>query len=598
MTVRSVVDIDVNDESFKKFSDLFEKYRTALEKTPSAWAAVSKENKAAQSSFNAIASALLAQNELARRLKNEQAEASRSARTQESTWGKMSGHAKSFAGSVAEATRSLLRWTALTSVVSGLLGAGGLFGIDRLAASVSSTRRTAAGLGISYGREQAFGLNFGRFVDPGSTLSGVAAGLFDVTSPQYRALLAAGVSRSTLQSGNAADVSAALLERLPGLFKGKSRGQIAPLMHAYGLDQILSQEDVLRYLSAPPNERRAQQQAYKRDAAGLDLSPGTQRSWQDFLTQLSRAGREIETVFVKGLVGLATPLSNLSKAVADFFTTLLSNDKLKSWIDDLAAGIEHFAKWLNNGGIDKITTDLAYLGRAVEAAAKWIISFVKPDASAPTNPITGEPQTPLDDLRDKVFGKGGPSTVGPGVPLGPLPPSKRPFWPWSKSSYSGGAHYQPASYEAGGVPPDLLARIAGVESGGNTNAVSPTGAAGMFQFTRGTARQYGVANPFDPWQSAAGAAKYLTDLLKEFGGDVRKAVTAYNWGPGNVEAAVQRYGSDWARHAPAGGDPNYADKVLGSRGGLPYARGRGGRSRVDIYNNTGGNAITIASQMA
>lgn len=44
----------------------------------------------------------------------------------------------------------------------------------------------------------------------------------------------------------------------------------------------------------------------------------------------------------------------------------------------------------------------------------------------------------------------------------------------------------------------LLDGIMYIESRGNTNAVSPTGAAGLFQFTRGTGRQYGlVGKGFD-----------------------------------------------------------------------------------------------------
>jgi soluble lytic murein transglycosylase-like protein len=44
----------------------------------------------------------------------------------------------------------------------------------------------------------------------------------------------------------------------------------------------------------------------------------------------------------------------------------------------------------------------------------------------------------------------------------------------------------------------------------------------------------GVDNPHDFTQSAKGAAKYLSRLLKQYGGDARKASAAYNWGPGNV----------------------------------------------------------------
>jgi soluble lytic murein transglycosylase-like protein len=54
----------------------------------------------------------------------------------------------------------------------------------------------------------------------------------------------------------------------------------------------------------------------------------------------------------------------------------------------------------------------------------------------------------------------------------------------------------------------------------------------------GTAAGLGVTDVTDPVQSLEGGAKYLKQQLDAFGGDVTKALAAYNAGPG----AVQRYG--------------------------------------------------------
>jgi len=45
-------------------------------------------------------------------------------------------------------------------------------------------------------------------------------------------------------------------------------------------------------------------------------------------------------------------------------------------------------------------------------------------------------------------------------------------------------------------------------------------------------------DPFNAAQNLEGAAKYLKEQLKTFGGNVDKALAAYNAGPG----AVKRYG--------------------------------------------------------
>ena len=104
------------------------------------------------------------------------------------------------------------------------------------------------------------------------------------------------------------------------------------------------------------------------------------------------------------------------------------------------------------------------------------------------------------------------------------------------------------------VDPVLLRAIAHVESGENDNIPnSKAGAIGRMQFMPATAAEYGVRNPRDPAQAVPGAAAKINDLLNAYGGDVPKALMAYNGGhpsrwnnpetqayPGKVLAAYQR----------------------------------------------------------
>jgi len=92
--------------------------------------------------------------------------------------------------------------------------------------------------------------------------------------------------------------------------------------------------------------------------------------------------------------------------------------------------------------------------------------------------------------------------------------------------------------QANGLDPALLAGLIKQESGFNPTAGSPAGARGLTQLMPGTAAGLGVTNVLDPVQSLNGGAKYLKQQLDAFGGDVAKALAAYNAGPG----AVQRFG--------------------------------------------------------
>ena len=121
--------------------------------------------------------------------------------------------------------------------------------------------------------------------------------------------------------------------------------------------------------------------------------------------------------------------------------------------------------------------------------------------------------------------------------------------PYAELFNAAGARY--------GVPPQLLAAVAKVESEFNRHAVSPAGARGLMQLMPSTARGLGV-DPFDPAQAVDGAARLLKENLARFG-STELALAAYNAGPG----AVRRYGGV----PPYAETQNYVRKIMGMLGG-------------------------------
>lgn len=84
------------------------------------------------------------------------------------------------------------------------------------------------------------------------------------------------------------------------------------------------------------------------------------------------------------------------------------------------------------------------------------------------------------------------------------------------------------------VPLNLLKAMGKAESGFDANAVSPAGAQGVMQLMPATARSLGVDDPFDARSNIMGGAKYISQKLKQYNGDIDLALAAYNAGSGNV----------------------------------------------------------------
>ena len=108
------------------------------------------------------------------------------------------------------------------------------------------------------------------------------------------------------------------------------------------------------------------------------------------------------------------------------------------------------------------------------------------------------------------------------------------------------------------VPMNLLAAQLYAESNFNPFAESAAGAQGIAQFMPGTARSYGLGNPFDADAAIHAQARLMRDLLDRFR-STALALAAYNAGAG----AVERHGGV----PPFAETRAYVAKILGLLGG-------------------------------
>jgi hypothetical protein len=106
-----------------------------------------------------------------------------------------------------------------------------------------------------------------------------------------------------------------------------------------------------------------------------------------------------------------------------------------------------------------------------------------------------------------------------------------------------------------GVNPALIHAVITAESNYDPEALSHAGAMGLMQLMPGTAKRFGVNDPWDPEQNVHGGTRYLRELLDRFR-SLRLALAAYNAG----EGAVEMHGN---QVPPYQETQTYVDKVMG-----------------------------------
>ena len=416
MAVRTILDVEVDrDGAFANFAKQFDAYQDQLAKSKAAWKETTGIIAGSRTAFEELvetAKSRLLQTKLlgeaekqayaevhageieAARLAKLRREAEEQARgktreadkerqksekdradqekKQAKAWENMQGNAKKFASFIGDATKSLLQWGALTGVISGLVGAGGLYGIDRLAIATGTQRRSGLGLGVSPGEQGAFELNFGRVVDPGSVLGGVNDALHDPRKsvPFY----GLGLNYREEQQKGTFGASVDVLAALKKLADATPKGQEGVTFEARKLADLgLSLQDFLRIKNTPASEMADYGRRARGDVASLDLPPDVQKQWQNLQVQLDRAGRGIERAFIIGLAPLTPQIKQLSEDFQHLISDLLGSPDIKDVIVEIDGWLKEFDDYLKSG---KLKSDIEYVGHEARRFAKFIGSIV------------------------------------------------------------------------------------------------------------------------------------------------------------------------------------------------------------------------------
>ncbi|WP_426442886.1 hypothetical protein [Bradyrhizobium genosp. P] len=367
MPAKSIISIDVDDASFRQFNALFQRYQKQLASTPLQWRNIAQAQQQGVKGFRDLVleqAAAIGQ----QRLLGEAHEAAlRLLRQEEGSWTRIKRQTTGVATNIRDVTGQLLKWGSLTGVISGLVGAGGLFGVSRLAGNVASGRQSALGLGATYGGAKAFGTAFGRFGDPGSLLAGVEDARTDIA--KRVALYGAGLTDKDL-TGDTATVGAKALASIRQLAKRTDDALLTNVFNSRQLGNLGISPEMFRTLKRTSDSEFAQQQTQFRKLSG-DYAVGSreQRAYQDFTTALDDAGNRIENVFVKGLAPLIPGMEKLSGSLVRSIENLAKAIPPDA-MERIGKGIETFAEYL---GSEKFQGDI----KAVGAGFSWFAGKVR-----------------------------------------------------------------------------------------------------------------------------------------------------------------------------------------------------------------------------
>ena len=549
MAVRPVFSIEIRDGQFRDFLKLYEKYDSALKKSPAAWAMVTKNIDGSRQSFNKLVDGMVAANVQEKLREKAQERADKLTRTAADRWQAMARTTKDFARNIGDATSSLLKWASLTGVISGLIGAGGLFGLDRLALGASSSRRSALGIGASIGGQEAFKANFGRLVDPDSFLQSVAGAKFDIN--KRTGLIAAGLSKGQIE-GDTANAAVAVLDKLKQIADTTDSALYAQKLHAFQFDQFASPTDLERLKNTSGAEYEQLKAGYRTGRSQFNVQDEIAKKWQDLATQLDNAGKSIETTLIKGLANLAPGITKLSESFAKVAGAFLEQGgPLERWITKLDVALEKFADYVGTPEFQNNVRDFVNgVGKIASILGGFVTRF------------GGGESHPGASIRDRAQHRAQYHFANGMVNI-------------DKRSVAG-AFVAGLGLGSSEVTESQLLEMVRKREGGTPGHRNEWGAIGTYQIKKSAGADvgYSEADLYDDKKNEAAARALLRKYAKQYHGNVSEILAAYNQGEKGSEA-----------YRASGDNPAYLKPE-----GRNYVAGTAGM-RVVIENNTGNNAV-------
>jgi methyl-accepting chemotaxis protein len=490
MAVKSIIDVDVNDDAFKAFMEMFAKYQAALKKLPGAWDTANKSINKSGSAIEEMTDIMSRQVDIIDKQTRAQEKMRREVEKTGYSLTDVARATTRIAGGMKDITLSLLKFSTLTSAFGLLSGGTGLFGFEALARSASQQRTRSMGLGITPGQLQAANITYERIGGAEPTLSSIADMQNDLR--QRHRLQMLGISNEDIDNKNPFELLPQTLSAIRSRYLSIPENLRGTLAQSYGLTQFGLSMSQLRQLGGMSEQELAGLgTSLSRNATTIGGSNDINRRYQDFLEQLGVAGARLQTTLIDKLTPLAKPLGNVVDAFTNLAASALGSDTFRNGLKTFADWINDFASTLNTeetkssiaNFIEQVGTFATRMANAVRA----VISFIEAlqDAYAWVRGLLG------GDAQEQM---------GPPNPYGGDDPNRRTPTPDNPLGTRRGVIpryrlYEPMSYTSGDYN-TFIDQMTRAESGGRDDARNlRSSASGRHQFIDETwlsvARRFG-----------------------------------------------------------------------------------------------------------
>ncbi|EET4562891.1 lytic transglycosylase domain-containing protein [Escherichia coli] len=469
---------------------------------------------------------------------------------------------------------NLFKTTVSWGTKLAVMGVAGPFGFGMMARNVVEKQKNADELQATPGELKAAESTYSPyFSGVGNLLNTLAAAQNDTQHPAYNGLIGLGINPKK----GAAENLPVLLERVAALAKEyEGTGLTQGMLNGRGLgwvnfgfaNQLVKYQDKIPELNKEFLLRASQNDSL--------LTSGHTRQYQNLTSNLENNWDRLTSGFQGALAGNAYPLIRISNGTTNAALNFMNGENFKRILTDVETGLDKLGKYVNGpdfyndlndfaGNVAKVTKALGgFVGFAAEHPWLFGAAVIAGGSGAFTGVasavVTAMMRHPLisaamaygayaykdheniiasaqsswdytkrnvgDALRwigiDTDLGRKNTVQGTPEIAMD-IP---------GVATANGLQEYVRKVNQASLLPENMMSAIAQKESGWNPNAISKAGAKGLFQFIPETAKAYGLVGNdiFDPVKSAHAAARYLTDSMKRYGGDIAKVLAQYNGG--------------------------------------------------------------------